>query len=372
MNRGYFAAQTMKRWFYPPNLFLGLFLCIVLPTGNVFGGSGTELLLIRTAEPGEGAFDLLVPDGWLLEGGIFRLDPSKAGGAGNAIAAKCDLSVKADREGSVMVRWLPDMLYMDLSDAPAAAFFPPGSNYNGMMVLNKISPEDFIVSILIPGVHPNAQELNIIGLHALDGLADIYRENSRVLAPQLTMDYAVAAVIIEYKETETVYREILVTVMEDYGTMGAGLWGNKDTFYFRAPAGTYDRWLPVLSTIHQSVQFDRQWLQREMRGQQHRAETMHHTLEQIQDIDRQISDHRRKVNAEIHNDMFLTLMEQEEYVNPFSGEVQTGTNRWRYRWVNEQGDVLYSDRESYDPNFDINLHANGFKKTPVRPRHGDR
>jgi hypothetical protein len=33
--------------------------------------------------------------------------------------------------------------------------------------------------------------------------------------------------------------------------------------------------------------------------------------------------------------MFLTLTEQEEYVNPYTNEVEVGSNQWKYRWVNE-------------------------------------
>ncbi len=33
------------------------------------------------------------------------------------------------------------------------------------------------------------------------------------------------------------------------------------------------------------------------------------------------------------------------------------------------GDLVYTNRESYDPNTDANLQKTGFKRTPVRPRH---
>lgn len=328
------------------------------------------MLFRRMSEPNESAFSVLVPEGWQLDGGIFRLGPTEAGGAGNAIAAKCDLTIRSNDRNTVMVRFLPDMLYMDMRNAPAAAFFPPGSNYNGMPVSPKMSPGDYILQVLVPWLHPGAEGLRVVDSRMLDDVAEVYRQGSRAMAPMSTMDYAAALVVLEYSDAGTLYREMVVSVVEDYGSMGAGLWGNRDTFLFSAPASDCERWWPVLSAIHRSLRFDRNWLVREIKGQQTRATVMDRTLQQMQDIDRQITDHRRKINAEIHNDMFLTLMEQEEYVNPFTGEAEMGSNQWRHRWVTEQGDVLYTDDETYDPNTDIDLHVKGFKRTPARPRYG--
>ena len=66
--------------------------------------------------------------------------------------------------------------------------------------------------------------------------------------------------------------------------------------------------------------------------------------------------------------MFLTLTEQEEYVNPYTNEIEVGTNQWQHRWVNESGDVIYTDNESYDPNVDINLNRSDFKRSKIRKR----
>lgn len=73
----------------------------------------------RVQEPKENAFSLLIPKGWKLEGGIFRVDPLTQGGPSQSIAAKLDFSVKKDNEGSVMIRWLPDVLFFDARYSPA-------------------------------------------------------------------------------------------------------------------------------------------------------------------------------------------------------------------------------------------------------------
>lgn len=81
-----------------------------------------------------------------------------------------------------------------------------------------------------------------------------------------------------------------------------------------------------------------------------------------------MGEHQRRTNAEIHNDVFLTLTDQEEYVNPYSNEVEIGSNQWRHRWVNASGEVIYADRADYDPNVDLRLNRGDFRHTPVRKR----
>ncbi len=79
---------------------------------------------------------------------------------------------------------------------------------------------------------------------------------------------------------------------------------------------------------------------------------------------------RQKTNAEINKDMFLTLTGQEEFVNPFTNEVEAGSGQWKNRWVNESGDVVYSNNTDYDPNQDGKL-GGSFKRSTARPQNAD-
>jgi hypothetical protein len=170
---------------------------------NATPASGSNTVIFsRVTEPREHAFSLLIPKGWQIEGGIFRVDPTAQGGPAQSIAAKLDFAARKDGAGTVMIRWLPDVLYFDTRYSPAGqmGLFPPGSNYSGM----------------------------------------------------------------------TVY----------------------------------------------------------------------------------------------------PLMEQEEYVNPYTNEIEIDSNQWRYRWINENEDVIYTDDQDDNPNVDIRLNQSGFKRTPIRKRMG--
>jgi len=138
----------------------------------------------------------------------------------------------------------------------------------------------------------------------------------------------------------------------------------------RAPVAEYARWEPIFAVINHSVRMNPTWVAGEIKGQMIRNKILDKTQKEIQRIGREIAEHRYRTNAEIQNDMFLTLMGQEEYVNPYTKEIEIGTDKWKYRWVNEGGDIIYTDKEEYNPNVDINLKRSDYKRTPIRKRFG--
>ncbi len=324
----------------------------------------------RVAEPNEGAFTFLVPVGWQITGGIFRVNPTMQGGAAQSIAAKLDLSVKKDNIGTVMLRWLPDMLYFDMSRSPAGqmGLFPPGSNYNGMTVYPVMPAEEYIRQIVFPSVHPAARQVQVTTRTKLPGLARQYLKLARATQPMIDFSYDAAVVSFTYSENGKQFEERMLAVVENWGQAGAGMWGNKETFYVRAPKGRLKQWEPVLREIRLSVIINQRWLSEEIRGQLVRAGIMNRTLQEMQRIDREIIAHRQQVNAEINHDFFLTVTEQEDYINPFTKQVETGSNQWRFRWENNQGDVIYTNQEDYNPNTDIHLNLSGFKLSRIRKR----
>jgi len=344
------------------------FLFVGIVSLSVYSQDTKALYFQKVKEPNEKAFELLIPKGWQIKGGIYRLDPMSQGGAAQSIAAKNDFAAFNNTSADVMIRWMPDNLFMDMRGAPAAAMFPQGSNYSGMTVLYKTDPVTFIRQVAFPYAHPNAMNVIIKSQKDLPGLANAYLDYSRKLSPMLTMSYSAAVVQFEYTENGRQYEEIQVIVLEDWGSLGAGLWGNKNAILVRAPKGTLAEWAPVLETIQRSVKIDINWLIREMKGQQERLATYTKVQQNIQEIDREIVTHQQNINHEIHNDMYLNLTDQEEYVNPYTGETEVGTNQWDYRWENDLGEIIYTDMQDYNPNMDVNMNVSGFKRSKVRPR----
>jgi hypothetical protein len=280
------------------------------------------------------------------------------------VECKFDLSVKKDPKGSVMIRWLPEMLCIDQKNAWGN---PEGAVFNNTLVRRKRDPVAFMTQVAIPYAHPNALNINITESKELPGLASLYSSSVDPSMKMMTnMTYYAAMIGFNYEENNQKFSEKMVTVIEDYGINGGGLWKNRQTMLIRTPEGEMRKWDPVFQVIQNSGIWSLNWISGEVNGQRQRSGLIAATQKELQDIDNAINESRRKTSYEINKDMYLTLTGQNEYTNPYTGKVETDTDNWKNRWVNSSGDIIYTDNESYNPNNDPSLNVSGFKKSVPR------
>ena len=83
---------------------------------------------------------------------------------------------------------------------------------------------------------------------------------------------------------------------------------------------------------------------------------------------REIGEQRSKAEAENRYEKWLFITGQDEYKNPFTGKAELGTNAYRYRWVCEDGRILYTNENSLDPNNTEEYKTRTWKRSPVQPR----
>jgi hypothetical protein len=327
-------------------------------------GQTVPVYFTRTEEPVEKAFSMLVPKGWITQGGAIRITDPNIAGVNNMVDCKFDISVKKDKEGSVMIRWMPEMLCIDQANAWGN---PEGAVFNNTLVRKKRDPVSFMVQVAIPYAHPGATNLKLKSGKQLPGLADLYSSGVDPSVRMVTnMSYYAALAEFSYEENGIKYDERMITVIEDYGQGGGGLWKNRQSMLIRCPAGEMEKWEPVFNVIQNSGIWNMKWIAGEVNGQRQRSGLIAATQKELQEMDNAINESRRKTYSEINKDMYLTLTGQNEYSNPFTGKVETDTDSWKNRWVNQNGDIIYSDYSSYDPNIDPALQVSGFKKSTPR------
>jgi hypothetical protein len=318
----------------------------------------------RINEPKENAFSILKPAGWIAEGGIIRMDPTAMGGAGNSIESKLDFALKKDQAGTVMIHWLPDMYYVDLRGSYVAGMFPAGTNYNGMTVLPKMPAQQFATEVILRWTRGNVSNLIIKENKPAPKVVEIVRQSDAYLG----MNFLYDAVILDYTYSENgiEYYERLLTVVQDMGPAFAGMWKNRNTIIIRSPLADFSKWEPVFSEINSSPVLNLKWIEGEVRGQIQRGEIVAQTIQEINRIDQEIQQGHIKTNSEINHEMYLNLTSQEDYMNPFTNQTERGSNQWNYRWVNEQGGIIYTDDINYNPNSDPSLLVQGYKLSKVK------
>lgn len=336
----------------------------------------TPLVLRKMWEPNQHAFSFLAPEGWKVEGGMFYLNPLQANGPGNTMEPKCDMIIKKDDAGTVLLHWVPSYNYADLTASPqfamSAGFFPWGSYYQGMLVKPLPTVEEFLDEVFAYS-HPQVRDARTVQRMPLPELVAYERKlyaPSDMIARQMGypgIGIDAGTIVKEYTEGGIRYKEVLACALIDMRLTGA-MWCNQYTLRLRAPAAEEARWRPILDHIRQSTKIDPQWYAQVNRAMMERADSWRETQQYLNRVDQEIWAHRAKTNAEIRHESYLFLSGQEEYVNPFTKEIEQDTNEYARRWTNEAGDMIYCDDDRYDPNKIRELNHVEWKLTPVRPR----
>jgi hypothetical protein len=341
--------------------------------GAAAASPAPAVMMQRTWEPNERAFSFLLPRGWKAEGGVFNVNPLEVNGPGNSIMPKCDLAVKADPAGRVMLRWLPAWNHADLSLAPTGwGPFRPGMHYQGMPVRPIVGARQFLLE-LFRSLRPQAAGAKVVAEDPLPEIASAYARRAEPVNLNLRrmglapIGFEALALALDYREAGEAFREVLFTTIAD-ARGGALLWSNEDTLAFRAPAAEFDARKPVLDSIRASRRLNPEWAAAVTRASGECAQSALETQRYIAEVAGQIAENRRRTHAGIRHENWLFLTGQEEYTNPFNGQTEVDTSRYRYRWTDRQGNMLYTDENSFDPNRIQEYNNREWQRTPVRPR----
>lgn len=340
------------------------FFCSVIPASAADTRPAPLMRFHRYLDRTEAAFLLLVPDGWSTEGGIFRVNPMAAGGAGQSIEAKIDFALKRDPQGQVMIRFIPHTNYI----VPGG--YGHGTVMNGMPVLPMPTPTDFLTGNF-RSLRPMATNVRVLQTQSRPDIVQAVLQGPKARSLQAGgAQYYVDAgmVTVGYEENGTSFKELLFTAIEGYSIMGVAMWSNTLTIVARAPFAEAETWIPVVKAVLNSFALNPRWAEAEARGQQYRTGVVRDTLAAIAEIDREIAANRTRTQQSIQNENYLNLTNQEEYLNPFTGGTELGSNEWKHRWENTAGEVIYTDDATWDPNIDPRANLQGFRRSAIRPR----
>lgn len=307
----------------------------------------------RVYEPNERAFSFLLPQGWQSEGGVFNVNPAQTNGTGNSNTPKTDLSVKMDKAGTVMLRWVPTWNYADLRYSAMGSTFQ-GRYYQGMPLKPLMSGRNFLVELL-RNARPGISGARIVEEDTLPELVATYRKlNAKTdeairQAGVAPTRFETHAVLVEYVENGVPYLEVLQTTIVDM-SRSAFLWGNADTVMFRAPKNEFGKWKPVLDQVRGSREWNPKWIESLRQHQGIRAKNAMETQQYLNQRMNEILDNKRQTHSQMAHRNWLMISGREDYADPFGGEKVNRERKGAHRWVSEDGREFYTDNYNYDPN----------------------
>lgn len=302
------------------------------------------------------AFRMLVPVGWQSSGGIeWRPDQSNLATAVMRIW---------NPKGMEALEFFPIVPYTWAQSG--IAFFPPGSNYMGNLVMPVVAePGAFVQQVVLPQHRRSAAGLRVTGRTPLPEVAKAVAAgiqeqgvSKRVVAEQVR---------VEYEQGGKAIQEDFYCVMV-YSTSallpGTTFWGPERLYSFKAEKGKLDETTKLLHAMvasmkinlawyNQYLQVTQLWQQRQMQSIRSAGELSRYiakTNEEISAMIRQSYEARQASQDRISANFSRTIRGVESYHNPFEGRAVELPSDYRDVWVSSKGEYFFSNDAGFNPN----------------------
>jgi hypothetical protein len=253
-------------------------------------------------------------------------------------------------EGLSGIFCMPGFSYLDIDRCPTGEFlkgvFPQGSMYNGMKVLHLMSPEEYVMEIAIPHMHPAATDIRIVDVKEMLYSANLRADNKSGM-PEPSVTRKASIITTEYRHQDRVFIEKTACIIEDLGSMGGGMWRTEDLISLRAVRDEFLQKMAVLAGIGLSFTYDKDWLAKELKKENSflssPEDSQDNSYEKIKDVQNKF----RQSQKTLIESMFSGFLEISEAYDPLSGRKFLLHDYWKYWWLAEDGSMICSNDETY-------------------------
>ncbi len=259
-------------------------------------------------------FDMLVPKGWKVDAKVVWKNTQKR----PTELTRTDLMQPVDfqfrmysPDMSQGLVFMPEVWFADVSKAPAAAHFPPGSNYGGFVSMPVMDPINYIKKIIIPH-QAQIQNYQLVQETELPALAqskdrELQIMNSALQMASMQVQHRAAMVRIRYMQNNIPMEGVIVSVVRYMFLPGMNLWMSTGSFGVWAPQQRLKECQGPLLTSLQSFHLNSTWAMTCMLI----AANNHRGIAQVDaiaaKIDADIWTNRAKTNNQIHREMYPLL-----------------------------------------------------------------
>lgn len=330
-------------------LFVAFFTIVIvsIPAQFVPQQQHQVLRFQRILEPNHQAFSLVIPEGWVFQGGL-QYPQEVAGGVGQMMTPKTNFTVTSP-DGMVGLEWFEETVLWSWgpNPPPAAPMLNQTGFYNGMPIVPMMDAVTAIEQLLIPAER-QGMGMRVVEHMSLTEVAQAYAQTLPSVATQMTggqVSVDVGLVTAQAGQWEERYFAILRYFSMEQGS----IWSNPVTCAWHYPVGQRAQWEPTLAMIFESLQLNPQWVATEIQRQGHAGQTIGNVQQLIQQIDNEINQNRAHTNAAIQRTGALSLIGMQDRRDPTTNQPVPMPD-----WVQSahidpsSGQIIASD----DPNFD--------------------
>lgn len=281
----------------------------------------------------QGAFWLLVPNAWKVEGGVSETLFQ---------GPRFNFSI-VQPEGWCAIRFIPGARYMPINE-----FRPAGSvDQYGNVYMPYMEPVVYLRQIVIPNLYSSGTVKEIESKEIPEAAQALKRfydligiQYHQIRVAELTLETTKEGNV--YLDRIIVY-VLITTVMENI------IWETQ-IIQVSALKDKLSEVDPILMTSLASFQINPNWVIAKYRAEQIRSEIRMRYQQEILEIQERMYKNRAKVNDEISKSIGLELSNQANFLDPKTGEMQTLTSMYDKTWTDGNGTFIQSNDPNFNPN----------------------
>jgi hypothetical protein len=325
----------------------GVCLLALLPPGMnpAFGAARPDsgIWLTLYTEAHQGAFHLLMPKDWRVEGGML---PS--GAEWNLVdLVETNIRFRATSpDGQSFFGWYPRFYFQDpaaLTRSSGGALQPqPGQVMNGCWLFPFMNVDQYVQHIVFG--HLSAHEFQnprIIG-------GAIQSPELKVWVPPVASraDYGYVNFECTVRGVPMIGR--IYAILYDLHGM---LWSTVGTFGWAAPKSRWQQDERLMEMCLRSFRLDPQWARRAAAASRQRAAQYHQVIREMNHIDAEISRNRSQTRSDIQEEAYKLLTGQIEICDPQTGKPKY-LPMYNHAWTDGRGNYYLRDHDDGTLPFD--------------------
>ena len=322
------------------------------------------------------AFQLLIPAGWVFQGGITWVTDNPGTPVYASFAVR-------NPKGLEALEAFPTMPFYWTNAPGTLMLHPLGTRYFGNEVRSPGPARQLLQQLVLPRVRNTVTGLRIVDVQDAPELAE-YVQSLR--PPQDRAGFSEGAkLLLSYTDPQGhPLDEQLIGVVEGTRAQIPGTWAATEHIFWqistlfaaRAPAGRLTEAAEFFDVILRSIRVNPQWYARCAQISQYLIQNQIQRIHNIGQLSHQIS----RMHSEISNDMLNQFYQRQEvydrvatqfsenirgvesYYDPHKGFNVELPNTYAHAWANGLGEYVLTD----DPNFNPAVGSN-LTWTPLEP-----
>ena len=291
----------------------------------------TLVQMVPWKDPKEGAFTVLVPEGWIIDGGVVR---PYIDAALKIVATSGDMGIQVENPYPPIYT-VPNQILEFSGFTEGSHYNPSGGISQDMIVMPEKNAQDYIKTVVAENL-----KLNVDSVESRDDLVAKIPQPSYV-----TQTTAAEATLSGDGKIHKV-----IVIEQGLNMAGINLWFVGLTHYW-APESEIGKVEQIATAMDQSFKLDPTWVQNEQIQVAKRSQIISQTQSEISDIISSTFEYRSSSQDKMADKWSDAILGVQDVYDPSTGENYIVPNTSTYYWTDGLNAVVGTDTHDNPGNY---------------------